>query len=212
MEKAGKERCQEKRRGEEEHERGWEEKNDRNGGKTCQRMQEEWLWQDNKSGRGECAGQWRTSSHRMVVEEGNTMGEATGRAQRRNIRGMNVICSPRTSEKWMKLREEDWKKESQIDKIERVWDMLPTETSKQGEKDPKPECDPSSLSSLPLSSTLLPHRLSLLLSCCVMLDCWVGKSPKSALLKAFPLLSCFSHYALIPAHKMENVSDLTHPN
>lgn len=41
------------------------------------------------------------------MEEGNTMGEATGRAQRRNIRGMNVTCSPRTSEKWVKLRGEE---------------------------------------------------------------------------------------------------------
>lgn len=40
------------------------------------------------------------------------MGETMGRAQRRNIRGMYVICSLRTSEKWTKLRGEEGKKES----------------------------------------------------------------------------------------------------
>ena len=55
-------------------------------------------------------------------------------------------------------------------------------------------CDPPSSSSLPCSSSSQP--LSPFLLCCVMLDYWKGKSPKSALLPAFAVLSLFALYVM----------------
>lgn len=154
------------------------------------------------------------------------MREGMQREQRRNMGAMCVICSLRTRDDIKRGgvgegdREE---KESLTEKIERVCDMLPRETSKQGEKDMRRrlENNPPSLPPLLSHSSLLcspsSQPLSLLLSCCVMLDYWKGKSPKSALLNASPLLlfSSSRFFALchvMPAHKTENVSDLTHPN
>lgn len=136
------------------------------------------------------------------------MREGMRREQRRNMGAMCVICSLRTRDDIKRGgvgegdREE---KESLTEKIERVCDMLPRETSKQGEKDMRRrlENNPPSLPPLLSHSSLLcspsSQPLSLLLSCCVMLDYWKGKSPKSALLIASPLLlhSLFSHYAML---------------
>lgn len=138
------------------------------------------------------------------MEEENVMREGMRRVQRRNMGGMCVICSLRTRDDIKRggVEGDREEKESLTEKIERVCDMLPRETSKQGGKDMRRrlENNPPSLSPLLSHSSLLcspsSQPLSLLLSCCVMLDYWKGKSPMSALLNASPPLP-FSHYAML---------------
>lgn len=62
------------------------------------------------------------------------------------------------------------------------------------------------------SPTFLFYSLPLFPLRCVTLDYWKGKTPKSALLMAFAVLSLFALCHVIHSHKMESGAGLIHSN